>query len=213
MGCFSSVNLSISPDKKENDIKPLNKTELPNDTYEDHSYKINEDNNNNNNKLNINNIPFDVLKSYQYYMVNKNYKSCDVGKEVDKDKKDLKVKMVKIKKNDKKESKEEVKNINFIEDMDVDINLYKKFIIKKENKKKDEEIKENKLENHIDIKEKEENNNDINNSDKKKDKILRKSIEERITKFEGKNNQENNKELEDSICNLGQSYYFKTKGD
>ena len=209
MGCFSSVNLSIAPDKKtiSTNKQTINKTELQNQTYEEHSCKIDNDNNNNNNKnnnLNINNIPLDVLKSYQYYITNKNYKSCEVGR--DENKKEKKIKMLKI--NGKKETNEERKNINIIEDMDVDINIYKKYVIKDENNKKENKHKEKEVEIEI-------NNdiNDISNSGKRKNenKVLRKSIEERITKYNIKKD-EKNKELDDSICNLGISY-IKEKGD
>ena len=220
MGCFSSVNLSVALEKKDTNIKPLNKTELQNESFKEHSCKIEGENNNknNNNNLNINNIPLDVLKSYQYYLTNKNYKSCEVGKE-DENKKDKKIKMLKInvKNNnlDKKETKEEEnnKNINIIEDMDVDINIYKKYIIKDDNKKKqnkENNINETKLDNNGDSKEIEDESNYINNSDKKK--VLRKSIEDRITKYNIKKDEEKNKELEDSICNLGVSY-VKNKGE
>ena len=206
MGCLASVNLSISPDKNtlNTNKPPLNKTEIQNETYEDHSCKINNDNNNNNNNnnLNINNVPLDVLKSYQYYITNKNYKSCEIGKEDNK--KEKKIKMLKInRKNNKKETNNEINNINKIEDMDVDINIYKKYVIKDNNKKKENKNEEKEMEIEInnDI-----NNSDINNSDKKKnDKVLRKSIEDRITKYNIEKN-EKNKELEDSICNLGISY-------
>ena len=211
MGCFSSVNLSAALEKKDSNIKPLNKTELPNDSFEEHSCKIDGENNNNNknnNNLNINNIPLDVLKSYQYYLTNKNYKSCEVGKE-DENKKDKKLKSLKMN-IDKKETKDEEKNINIIEDMDVDINIYKKYVIKDDNKKKENNINETKLDNNGDSKEIEEENNNINNSDKKK--VLRKSIEDRITRYNIKKNEEKNKELEDSICNLGVSY-VKNKGE
>ena len=217
MGCFSSVNLSTTLEKKNTNIKPLNKTELPNDTFGEHSCKIEGENNNknNNNNLNINNIPLDVLKSYQYYLTNKNYKSCEVGKE-DENKKDKKIKMIKnnIKNNiEKKETKDLDKNINIIEDMDVDINIYKKYITKDENKKINiNNINETKLDNNenSESKEIEDENNYINNSDKKK--ILRKSIEDRITRYNIKKNEDKNKELEDSICNLGVSY-VKNKGE
>ena len=90
---------------------------------------------------------------------------------------------------------------NYIEDMDIDINLYKQYITKEDNRKKEENIiKEVNEENNNDIKN-ENNNNDI----KIENKVLRKSIEERITKYKIKKEEES-KEVEDSICNLGQSY-------
>ena len=213
MGCLSSVNLSISKDKKDFNNKPLNKTELPNDSYEEHSCKINEDNENNKiDNVNINNIPFDILKSYQYYYNNKNYKSCEIGK-------NKKITLIQLNtKNSnnnneiKDEIKDEIKNINDIEDMDIDINLYKKYIVKDENKKKEEQIKEIKNNNNTISEEMDEISNNINNGEPKADikknesKMLRKSIEERITKFNVNKNQEKNKEFDDSICNLGKSY-------
>ena len=136
MGCFSSVNLSIAPEKKDNNInKPLNKTEIQNETYEEHSFKII---NNDNNNLNINNIPYEALKSYQYYLKTKNYKSCEVGKEEEKNNK--KIKIIKLNQKENKEIINDIKNINAIEDMDVDINIYKKYIINKDENKKKEEL-------------------------------------------------------------------------
>ena len=112
----------------------------------------------------------------------------------------------------KDEIKDEIKNINDIEDMDIDINLYKKYIVKDENKKKEEQIKEIKNNNNTISEEMDEISNNINNGEPKADikknesKMLRKSIEERITKFNVNKNQEKNKEFDDSICNLGKSY-------
>ena len=216
MGCFSSVNLSIAPEKKDSTIKPLNETKIQNETYEEHSLKINNNNDNiiKDNNLNINNIPFEALKSYQYYLKNKNYKSCEVGKEEEKQNK--KIKIIKINQKDKNETTNDIKNINAIEDMDVDINIYKKYIIKNENNKK--ELKDPIEEENKSI-EKNENNNNINDSGKKEEnkknesRILRKSIEERITKYNiNKKSPEKNKEIDDSICNLGKSY-IKEKND
>ena len=208
MGCFSSVNLLVVEDKKKSNIKPLNKTEIENESFEEHSCNLNHDNNKKDN-FNINNIPFDVLKSYKYYFANKNYKSCEVGEEQKENKK--KIEITKInKKNDKKEIKEinnEIKNIKIIEDMDVDIKEYKKYIIK--NDKQDDNNGQNgdsHLPDDNNAVINTNNSNKINNDKKNESKILRKSIEERITKYNIKNENEKNKDYEDSICNLGQSY-------
>ena len=90
--------------------------------------------------------------------------------------------------------------------MDVDINLYKQYITKVDNRKIEENIiKEANEEINNDSQIKNENNN----FDKKmENKVLRKSIEERIAKYRIKKEEEN-KEVEDSICNLGQSYNIK----
>ena len=215
MGCLSSVNLSVSKDKKDFNNNPLNKTELESESYEEHSCKINEDKNKVDN-YNINNIPFDILKSYQFYYKNNNYKSFEIGKE--EDKKNKKITLLKLynkKSNDNNEIKNNNKNL--IEDMDIDINKYKNYIIKDGNKKKDEQLNKIKENNKNDIFEGIDdnlNNIIINNSLQKSDikknesKVLRKSIEERITKYNIKKNQnqENNKDIENSICNLGKSY-------
>lgn len=209
MGCFSSVNLKVDLDNKEPDNnKPLtlNKTEIHNLTSEEHSYSLSNDNNKKEN-YNINNIPFDALKSFKYYYINKNYKSYDIKNKENKEKKINKIGVIKV--NKKKENKIENKKENFynyIEDMDIDINLYKEFITKENNRKKEENnIKEVKEENNNDSQIKNLNNN-YNN--KNENKVLRKSIEERITKYKIKKEEEN-KEVEDSICNLGQSYNIK----
>ncbi len=210
MGCFSSVNLKVDSDKKESDNnKPLtlNRTEIQNITSEEHSYNLSNDNNKKEN-YNINNIPFDALKSFKYYYINKNYKSYDIKNEENKKKKNNKINVTKVKK--KKENIIENKKencYNYIEDMDVDINLYKQYITKVVDNRKIEEniIKEANEEINNDSQIKNENNN----YDKKmENKVLRKSIEERITKYRIKKEEEN-KEVEDSICNLGQSYNIK----
>ena len=81
MGCFSSVNINVVEDKKESNIKPLNKIEIENYSFEGHSCKNNDDDNTQKDNLNINNVPFDVLKSYKYYFTTKNYKSCELKEE------------------------------------------------------------------------------------------------------------------------------------
>ena len=209
MGCFSSVNLKVDLDKKEPDNnKPLtlNRTEIQNITSEEHSYNLSNDNNKKEN-YNINNIPFDVLKSFKYYYINKNYKSYEIKNEENKKKKNNKISVINA--NKKKENNIENKKenyYNFIEDMDIDINLYKQYITKEDNRKKEENIiKEGNEENKKDSQIKNEN---FNYDNKIENKVLRKSIEERITKYKIKKEEEN-KEVEDSICNLGQSYNIK----
>ena len=206
MGCFSSVNLKVDSDKKEpepDNNKPLtlNKTEIQNITSEEHSYNLSNDGNKKEN-YNINNIPFDALKSFKYYYINKNYKSYDIKNEENKKKKNNKINLIKANKKNENILENKKENCyNYIEDMDIDINLYKQYITKEDNIKKEENIiKEVNEENNNDIKN-ENNNNDI----KIENKVLRKSIEERITKYKIKKEDEN-KEVEDSICNLGQSY-------
>ena len=205
MGCFSSVNLKVDLDKKEPENKPLtlNRTEIQNITSEEHSYNLSNDDNKKEN-YNINNIPFDALKSFKYYYTNKNYKSYEIKNEENKKKKINKISIIKPnkKKGNKIENKKE-NCYNYIEDMDIDINLYKEYITKENDKKNEENIiKEVNEENNNDSKIKNENNNsDI----KVESKVLRKSIEERIIKYKIKK-EEGNKEVEDSICNLGQSY-------
>jgi hypothetical protein len=204
MGCFSSVNLKVDLDKKEPDNnKPLtlNRTEIQNITSEEHSYNLSNDGNKKEN-YNINNIPFDALKSFKYYYINKNYKSYDIKNEENKKKKNNKINLIKANKKNENIIENKKENCyNYIEDMDIDINLYKQYITKEDNIKKEENIiKEVNEENNNDIKN-ENNNNDI----KIENKVLRKSIEERITKYKIKKEDEN-KEVEDSICNLGQSY-------
>ena len=204
MGCFSSVNLKVDLDKKEpENNKPitLNRTEIQNITSEEHSYNLSNDGNKKEN-YNINNIPFDALKSFKYYYINKNYKSYDIKNEENKKKKNNKINLIKANKKNENIIENKKENCyNYIEDMDIDINLYKQYITKEDNIKKEENIiKEVNEENNNDIKN-ENNNNDI----KIENKVLRKSIEERITKYKIKKEDEN-KEVEDSICNLGQSY-------
>ena len=206
MGCFSSVNLKVDSDKKEPDNnKPLtlNRTEIQNITSEEHSYNLSNDDNK---KENINNIPFDALKSFKYYYINKNYKSYEIKNEENKKKKMNKISIVKGNKKKDIENKKE-NCYNYIEDMDIDINLYKEYITKEDNRKKEENIiKEvNNENNNNDSQTKNENNNSDN---KIENKVLRKSIEERKTKYKIKK-EEDNKEVEDSICNLGQSYNIK----
>ncbi len=210
MGCFSSVNLLVVENKKQSNIKPLNKTEIENESFEEHSCNLNHDNNKKDN-LNINNIPFDVLKSYKYYFANKNYKSCEVGEEQKKNKKKIEITKINIK-NDKKEINNEIKNIKIIEDMDVDIKEYKKYITKNDkHDDKDGQNDDSHLLNDNNGVANTNNSNKINNDKKNGSKILRKSIEERITKYNIKNENEKNKDYEDSICNLGQSYIKDTK--
>ena len=210
MGCFSSVNLKVDLDKKEPEInkKPLtlNRTEIQNITSEEHSYNLSNDNNKKEN-YNINNIPFDVLKSFKYYYINKNYKSYEVKNEGNKKKKNNKISIIKANKKKENNIVNKKENCyNYIEDMDIDINVYKQYITKEDNRKKEENIiKEVNEENNKDSQIK---NDNFNYDNKIENKILRKSIEERITKYKIKKEEES-KEVEDSICNLGQSYNIK----
>ena len=216
MGCFSSQNLSVAIDKKESiNNKPLNKTEIQNETIDEHSCRVIKDINRVD-KFNINNIPFDVIKSYKYYFINKNYKSCEVKEEEKQNKKEKKknnFKIININDNNNKRNNTNNKDlkgdknyINKIEDMDVDINLYKKYIIKDNNKKK-EEIKESNEEiKESNIEKKNISQEGNNNTGNNKSIILRKSVEERIIKYNIIKDQEKNKEFDDSLCNLGQSY-------
>ena len=209
MGCFSSVNLKVDLDKKEpENNKPItqNRTEIQNITSEEHSYNLSNEINKKEN-YNINNIPFDVLKSFKYYYIKKNYRSYEVKNEDNKKKKNNKISIIKV--NKKKENNIENKKencYNYIEDMDIDINVYKQYITKEDNRKKEENIiKEGNEENKKDSQIKNEN---FNYDNKIENKVLRKSIEERITKYKIKKEEES-KEVEDSICNLGQSYNIK----
>ena len=217
MGCFSSVNINVVGDKKESNIKPLNKTEIENFSYEarscgnDGDDTLKKDNFN----LNINNVPFDAIKSYKYYFTNKNYKSLDLGEEEKQNKRKLQI--IKInKKKDKKEINDNINKYKIIEDMDVNIKEYQKYI--KKNNKEDipkESSRENKetFENTINTKINNNNNNRNrkNNDVKLECKALRKSIEERITKFSIKNENDKNMEYNESLCNLGQSYIKEKK--
>ena len=140
-------------------------------------------------------------KSFNFYFNYKNYISCEAGKEAKGKNKFKKINIIKLNNTKKKkktfeEKKNNLDNLNMIEDRDIDIRIYKKYITK---------TKTN------------ENSNDKNETSNKyfeetnEDQILQKSIQERITLYKTKN-EEKKYNNEDTICNLGQSY-DKDKGE
>ncbi len=191
MGCSPSIDLSVACDK--NKIKEIKKEIINEEQIINEIYNYNQSSEPENNMNNIDNIIVEDaknkaknFKSYEKENINNNFKK--------------KVKVIKINKKDNLDEK--YNNIHYIEDKDIDIDTYRKYIIKKEKK----------ILNQKNIIKSGNNENQKEETKKNESKILKKSVEEKINKYKYIDNN-NTKEIEDSICNLGQSYIIKEKND